>query len=115
MSGKGPTDGINESINKVEKKFTINFTKANPNFHLYLYYNSNESYFIVIWKFKVYNSIPWYEFYFGIVSKDFPKDEMSEISLNGILCDFSVDQSSFEKRRYTYNYLCRRTISLSKG
>lgn len=57
-----------------------------------------------IWKFKVHDDIQWYEFYMGRVSKDFRKDEMSEISLNGTLYDFLVDHSATEiKRKCTWN------------
>ena len=39
----------------------------------------------------------WYNFSLGIISKDFTKVEQSEISLNGTVCDFSVDHSSIKK------------------
>ena len=38
-----------------------------------------------------------YEFCLGRVSKDFTKDEMIEISLNGTIHDFFVDHSAIEK------------------
>ena len=34
--------------------------------------------------------MPWHGFCLGTVSKEFTKDELSEISLNGTVCDFSV-------------------------
>ena len=38
-----------------------------------------------------------YNFCLGSISKDFTKDEHSEISLNGTVCDFSVDHVSIKK------------------
>ena len=69
--------------------------------YLILQDNADESYLYVnieeIFKFKVHDNIRQYEFYLGSVSKDFAKDEPSEISLNGTVYDFSVDHSSIEK------------------
>ena len=39
-----PTFGINGKIDGPEKKFSINFTKANTKFRLCLYYNADSSY-----------------------------------------------------------------------
>ena len=39
----------------------------------------------------------WYDFCLESVSKDFSKDEQSETSLNGTVCDFSVYHSLLEK------------------
>ena len=47
-----------------------------------------------IYEFKAKDNIKWYDFYSGSVSKDFTKDKQSEISLNGTVHDFSVDNSS---------------------
>ena len=58
----------------------------------YLYVNKTE-----IYKFKAKDNISWYTFCLGSVSKDFTKDEQSEISLNGTVFDFSVDHSSIKK------------------
>ena len=44
----------------------------------YLYVNKTE-----IYKFKAHDNIGWYGFCLGSVSKDFTKNEQSEISLNG--------------------------------
>ena len=41
-------------------------------------------------------------FYLGSVSKDFTKDELSKISLNGTIYDFSIDHSSIGKQ-YIFN------------
>ena len=46
-----------------------------------------------ICKFKVCGNILWYQFCLGSISKDFAKDEMGEISLNGTVYEFSVDRS----------------------
>ena len=93
--GKGPTQGINDSTGSLEKKLSINFSKANKKYCLSLHYNSDESYLYVnttgICKFKTKDNIRWYNFYLGSVSKDFTKDEQSEISLNCTVYDFSAD------------------------
>ena len=51
----------------------------------------------MIYKFKAKDNISWYNFCLGSVSKDFPKDEQSEISLNSTVYDFSADRSSIKK------------------
>ena len=51
----------------------------------------------MICKFKVNDNINWHNLCLGSVSKDFTKDEKSEISLNGTVYDFSVDNSSIKK------------------
>ena len=66
-----------------------------------LHYRGDESYLYVnkteIWKFKAKENISWYKFCLGSMSKDFTKDEQSEISLNSSLYNFSVDHSSIKK------------------
>ena len=66
-----------------------------------LHYNGAKSYFYVnkteICKSMVHNNIRWYEFCLTSVSKDFKKDEQSEISLNCTVCNFSTHFSSVGK------------------
>ena len=50
-----------------------------------------------ICKIQVKDNISWYNFCSGSISKDFTKDEQSEISLNGNLYDFSVDHNPSKK------------------
>ena len=50
-----------------------------------------------IYKFKVNDNISWHNFCLRNVSKDFTKNEQSEISLNGTVYGFSVDHSSVNK------------------
>ena len=45
--GEGPTYGVNGGFRSPEKKFSINFTKANTKFCLTLHYNADNSYFFV--------------------------------------------------------------------
>ena len=68
----------------------------------YLYVNKTK-----IDKFKVYDNKRWYDFCLGTISKDFTKDEQSEVSLNCTVYDFSVDHSSVEKEDmlYIHEYL----------
>ena len=51
-------------------------------------------------KFKANDDIIWKNFCLGDVSKDFTKDEKSEISLNSTVFDFSVHHSLIKKRIY---------------
>ena len=64
-------------------------------------YNGEESYLYVyktgICKFKASDSISWYNFCLGSISKDFTKNELSEISFNGPVYDFSVEDNSIKK------------------
>ena len=57
--GEGPTFGINESFGTPEKKYGINFSKANTKFCLSFHYNADNSYLFVngkeIFKFKADN------------------------------------------------------------
>ena len=57
-----------------------------------LYVNKTE-----IFKFKAKDNIRWYNLCLGSISKDFTKDEQSEISVNGTVYDFSVDHGSIKK------------------
>ena len=70
----------------------------NTHFCLSLHCNGDESYLYVnkteIFKFKAKDNISWCNFCLGSVSKDFTKNEQSEISLNNTVYDFSVDHSS---------------------
>ena len=43
------------------------------------------------------DNVTWYNFCLGSISKDFTKDEQSEISFNGTVYDFSFDHSSIKK------------------
>ena len=73
----------------------------NTKFCLSLHYNGDESYLYLnkteVYKFKTKDNINWYDFCLGSVSKDYTKDEQSEISLNGAVYDFSVDHNSIKK------------------
>ena len=45
--GEGPTFGTNGNFGSPEKKFSINFSKANTKFYLSLHYNDDNSYLLV--------------------------------------------------------------------
>ena len=45
--GEDPTFGINGSFGSSEKKFSINFSKANAIFYMSLHYNADNSYLLV--------------------------------------------------------------------
>ena len=71
------------------------------NFVLSSYCNGDENYSYVnkteICKFKAKVNISWYNFCLGSVSRDFTKDEQSEILMKGTVYDFSVDHSLIKK------------------
>ena len=88
--------GMNGSFVTPEKKFNINFTKANTKFSLSLHYNSDNSYLFVdgkeISKFKADNKNvnP-----LSFVSEVYLMDLV--LSLNRNVYDFSVDYISIDK------------------
>ena len=98
---EGPADRITDTTGTAEKYLVLTLVRERQNFRLSLHCHGDSSYFYVnktrICKFKVQDNIRWYEFCLGNVSKDFTKDEKSDISLNGIVYDFSVDHSPIEK------------------
>ena len=99
--GEGPTYGINESFGSPEKKFSINFNKANTKFCLSLHYNSNNLFFNgkEIFKFKTDNKNvnPSTQFCLRSIYNGFSNTDSREISFNGNVYDFSVDQNSIDK------------------
>ena len=93
--GEGLTYVINGSFGSPEKKFNINFTKANTKFCLRLHCNVDNSYLFVngkeIFKFKAYNkniNFPT-QFCLGSISNGFSATDSTEISLNGNVYYFS--------------------------
>ena len=101
--GKGPTYGINWSFGSPEKKFSINFSKANTKFCLGLHYNTDYNYLLVngkeISNFKVDNENVNFitQFCFGSISNGFTTIEYREVYLKGNVYDFSVDCNSIDK------------------
>ena len=101
--GEGPTYGINGSFGSQEKKVSINFSTANTKLCLRLHYNVDNSYLFVnekeIFKFKADNKNVNFstQFCLGSISNGFSSTESREVSLNGIVYDFSVDYNSFDK------------------
>ena len=97
MLGEGSTFGVNERFGSAEKKFSINFSKANTKFCLSLHHNSNNSYFVVngkaIFKFKGGNKNVdlTTQFCLGSICNGFSAADPREILLNGDVYDFSVD------------------------
>ena len=55
--GDGDTFSINGSFGALEKKFSINSSKANTKFCLSLHYNADNSYLFVNWK-EIFNLNP---------------------------------------------------------
>ena len=48
--------------------------------------------------------MPWYKLYLGCISNGYIKNEMSEISLNCIVYNFSVDHNAIEKGNILNNH-----------
>ena len=101
--GEGPSYGINGSFGSPEKKFSINFTKANTRFCLSLHYNGDNSYLFVngkeIFKFKADDKNVNFPTQFcpGNISNGFSNTEFREVSFNGNVYDFSVNYNSIDK------------------
>ena len=89
MLGEGSTFGINGSFESPEKKFRINFSKANTKFCLSLHYNADDSYLFVngkeIFKFKADNKNVNFPTQFcpGSISNGYTAIESKEVSLKG--------------------------------
>ena len=101
--GLGPTYGINGISGSAEKNFSVNFTKSNTKFCQSLHYNANNSCLFVngkeIIKFKADNKNVNFltRFCLGSISDGFSATKSREVSLNGIVYDFSVDCNSLDK------------------
>ena len=100
--GEDPTFHINPSFGSPEKKFSINFSKANTKF-LSLYYNADNSYLFVngkeVFKLKANKKNINFPTQFCIesISNGFRATDSREVSLNGNVYDFSVDYNSIDK------------------
>ena len=98
--GEGPAYGINGSFGSPEKKFSINFSKANTKFYLGLHYNADNNYLLVkgkeIFKFQADNKRVNFltQFSLGSISNGFSATESREVSLNS---HFSVDYYFIDK------------------
>ena len=51
--GEGLTFGLNGSFDSLEKKLSINFTKANAKICLSLHYNADKKLFVYLWKYNL--------------------------------------------------------------
>ena len=113
MLGDGPTYSIKGSFGSPEKKFNINFAKANTKFCVSLHYNTDNSYLFVnkkqIFKFKAENKNANFptQFCLGSISDGFGATESGDVYLDGNVCDFSVDYNSIDKSDilYVHKYL----------
>ena len=114
--GEGPTQGITDSTDSAENKISIELSKINTKCCLSLHYNDDGSYLYVnqieIYKFKAKDNISWYNVCLGSVSQDFTKDKQSKISLNGTICNFSVEHGSIKKEDILniHQYIMIKTI-----
>ena len=97
MLGEGPAFGINGSFGSPDKKFSINYSKANTKLCLNLRYNADNIYLFVngkeIFKFKVDNNNVNFptQFCLGSISNGLSATECREVSLNENVYDVSVD------------------------
>ena len=101
--GEGPTYGINGSFGSPEKKFSINFSKANTECCLISHYNADNSYLFVngkeIFKFKAGDknvNLPS-QLCLGRIFNGFTATESRELSLNGHVCGLLVNYNSIDK------------------
>ena len=99
--GFSPAYGLGEHSLTPEKKYSINFTKANTRFCLSLHYNRANSYLFVngkkIRKFTAHDlEIVPNNLCLGNVSKDFSASNMKKTGFNGHIYDFSVDYDSID-------------------
>ena len=82
-----------QKLVKLERKLLIMIVS--------LHYNDDESHLYVnktgICEFKANDNMSWYNFCLGSISKDFTKDEQSQISLDGTLYNFSVNHTLMKK------------------
>ena len=96
------TFGINGGFGLLEKKFCINFTKANTKCSFSLHYNGDNSYLFVnvkeIIRFKGDNKNVNFPtgFRLGSISDEFSATEFREVSLNGNMY-FSIEYNSVDK------------------
>ena len=105
--GEGPTFRINGRFGSPEKRFSINFTKANKKVCLSLHYNADNSYKQItdnvngkeMFKFKAENKNVKFptKFCFGSISNGFSATEFREVSLNRNMYNFSFDYNSIDK------------------
>ena len=101
--GEGPTYCINGIFGSPEKKFSMNFIKANTKFCLSLHYNADNSYLFVngkeVFKFKADNKNVNFPTHFclGSISNGFSATESRKVSLNRNVYNFSLDYNSIDK------------------
>ena len=79
------TYGFNGNLRSPEKKFNINFTKANTKFCLSLHYNADKSSLNLMLIIKIFPA----QFCLGSIYNGFSATESREVSLN--VYDFSVN------------------------
>ena len=103
MHGEGLTYGINGSFGSPQKRFSINFSKANTKFCLSLHFNGDNSCFLLMERksliFEIDNeniNFPT-QFCLRSISNGFSATEYKEISLKGRVYDFSIDYSDVDK------------------
>ena len=91
---EGPTFRFNGSFGSPQKKFSINFSKANTKLYLSLHYNADNSSLFVnekeLSKFKAENKNVIFpnQFCLGIISNGFSAVESREVSLKGMCMMF---------------------------
>ena len=100
---KGLTFGVDGSFGSPEKKFSIYVNKEGTRFSLSLHYNGDYSYWFVngkeIFKFKANNGNTNFpnRFCLRSISDEFHANESRQVSLEEIVCDFSVDSNAIDK------------------
>ena len=87
--GKGPTQGLDDTILTAETQYSINFTRPGIKFCLSLHYNGSNSFLFVnatkICQFKAkYCEIKKYPLCLGNISGDFSANNMKKKKKNRI-------------------------------
>ena len=108
--GRGYTEFFKGKNVFAESVFKKNFTKNNIKFVLSLHYNSDKSYLIVngeeIYNFKALKNLKAGTLALGILHKNYPDEEVKDVSLYGNVYEFSVDYRALEveeiKNIHTY-------------
>ena len=107
--GKGPTQGLVNTLLTAEAQYSINFSRSNREFCLSLHYNGSNSFLFVnvtkMYQFKTQDSeIKKYPLCLGNISGDVLAKNMKKRGLNGCVYNVSVDCWTLDKSNTYYQY-----------
>ena len=97
--GKGPTQGLYDTMLTAEAQYSINFSRPNRRFCLSLHYNDSNSFLFAndtkIYHFKAKDSEIKKYLCLGDIPRDFSANNMKKKGLNGCVYNFSVGYRAF--------------------